>query len=233
MHPPLSHIKWNKTYRLINSCYPSCDIWEDIISNSEDWQIAFEIEAMANDRVRQEIGNISLVPKERMVTGANSWWVISAFTKINPNGSRFCDGTYGAYYAGKTFITALKEKAFGVTTEFMAATNEDIIDLTYRVLVGKIDSKLHDIRDVDQWKQCYLKNNYKHSQKLGRDLRENESEGIIYKSVRNEGGECFAVFWPDVVSIPIQERHVVLHWDRERISSYFVVGEDKAKRRQL
>lgn len=231
MIPPVAHITWQHTYRLINSCYPTCDIWEDIISNSEDWEIAFEIEAMSNPTIRHQLGDISLIPREKMITGPNSWWVISAFTKLNPKGSRFCDGTYGAYYAANNFLTALKEKAFGFTQQFMEATNEEVIDnLQCRVFVGKIDHELHDIRDTDTWSQCYLPDDYTYSQQLGRQLRNQESNGIVYHSVRDKGGQCFAAFWPNVIPIPLQERHVGLHWNGKKIDSYFVIGQKEAKR---
>lgn len=233
MLPPLAHIKWNKTYRLINSCYPPCDIWEDIINNSDDWQLAFEIETMSNPRVRQEVGDISLIPPKRMISGPNSWWVVSAFTHVNPHGSRFTDGTYGAYYAAHSFHTALKEKAYGFTRQFMEATNEPIIDITCRTLVGKINKDLHDIRDKEVWKECYHDKDYSCSQRLARELRKKDSNGIVYKSVRDEKGECFAAFWPDVVTIPLQERHVVLHWDGEKVSSYFEIKDDNKKRIEL
>ncbi len=225
MNPPISRVKWEKTYRLINSCYPPCNIWEDIISNNEDWISAIEISEMTNSRVRQEIGDISLISKERMITGINSWWVISAFTHVNPNGSRFNDANFGAYYATNDFITAVKEKAYGYTKEFMEATKEPIIDITCRTLLGKIDNNLHDIRQIDSWKECYLENDYTYSQELAKKLREEGSYGIVYKSIRDKDGECFAAFWPDVIDIPIQERHVVFHWNGEKVESYFEIRE--------
>jgi hypothetical protein len=231
--PPISHVKWNKTYRLINSCYPVCDVWEDIISNSNDWQLAYELEAISNPRVRQEIGDVTLIPPKRMVTGSNSWWVTSAFTHIMPQGSRFTDGTYGAYYAAHDFQTALREKAYGFTKQFMKATNEPIQDIDCRTLLGKIDSNLHDIRDRNDWQKCYHDEDYVSSQLLARKLRENNSNGIVYRSVRNEGGECFAAFWPDVITIPSQERHVVLHWDGEKITSYFEIKGESQERISL
>jgi RES domain-containing protein len=231
MHPPISTVKWKETYRLVNSCYPPCDIWEDIISQSDDWQIAFELEAMSNPRVRQEIGDISIIPKDKMITGKNSWWVISAFT--HTKAGRFNNDHFGAYYAANNFLTALKEKAYGLTKQFMEATNEPIADITCRVFLGKIDSKLHDIRDVDSWKNCYTENDYTHSQELATILRGIESNGIVYKSVRDSGGECIAAFWPDIVSIPIQERHTVLHWNGKDISSYFEVREKNHNRISL
>lgn len=230
MLPIVSRIKWDKTYRLINSCYPPCDVWEDVISQSEDWALAYEIEALSNPRVRQEIGDIQLIPPERMIGGVNSWWVISAFTYPNPMGSRFTDGTFGAYYAADNIATAIKEKSFGLTKQFMEATNEAIIDITCRVFLGKIDADLHDIRQDDQWRDCYLKDDYTYSQRLAITLRDQDSNGIVYQSVRDESGECIAAFWPDVVSIPTQERHIVLHWDGSTVSSYYEIKEKNRQR---
>lgn len=223
MYPPLSKIKWDKTYRLINSCYPPCDIWEDIISHGDDWGAAFEIEAMSNSRVRQEIGDISIIPNERMITAPNSWWVISAFTHIIP--ARFNDDAYGVYYAANNIHTALKEKAWGLTQKFMEATEEPIIDITCRTLVGKIDNHLHDIRSREKWENCYLEKDYTYSQQLASQLRAVGSNGIVYQSVRDQQGECFAAFWPDVVTVPVQERHMVFHWNGEKVVSYFEVRE--------
>ncbi|MFD1694480.1 RES family NAD+ phosphorylase [Roseibium aestuarii] len=38
-------------------------------------------------------------------------------------------------------------------------------------------------------------------QTIGRALREAESNGIVYPSVRHEGGCCIGVFWPDLLPI--------------------------------
>lgn len=230
MNPSLSRVTWEKTYRIINSCYPLCDIWEDICEQP-DWYTLFYIADMTNPRLRQEMGGLFLIPQERMVTGKDSWWVVSTFAHILP--SRFNDHTYGVYYAANQFLTGIKEKAFGLTKKFMAATNEPIQDITCRVLVGRIDRDLHDIRDKENWPHCYLGDDYSPSQAFARELRNQDSNGIVYKSVRDENGECFAAFWPDVISIPIQERHVVLHWNGETIVSYFEVKEKQEKRMPL
>lgn len=226
MTPPTSHVKWQKTYRLLNSCYPPCDVWEDIISSGEDWALAFEIEQMTNPRARQELGEIHLIPPDRMLTGPNSWYVISAFCHFSENGSRFADGTFGAYYAANDFTTAVKEKAYGFTQQFLSATEEPIIDIKCRTLVGKIDALLHDIRFGNEWNNYYLTDDYTHSQKLAKQLRTQNSNGIVYQSVRNQGGECFAAFWPDVVSIPTQERHIIYHWNGKQITDYSEIRHD-------
>jgi hypothetical protein len=58
---------------------------------------------------------------------------------------------------------------------------------------------------------------YSASQALAKKLRSEESNGIIYPSVRHEGGECLAAFWPDVIGKPKQAGHWMYHWNGEAI----------------
>ena len=75
-----------------------------------------------------------------------------------------------------SFITAINEKSNGLTQQFMQATNEDIIDITCRVLLGKIDSNLHDVRDCEKWPKLYKDKDYSQTQKLAQSLRENPGD---------------------------------------------------------
>ena len=40
-------------------------------------------------------------------------------------------------------------------------------------------------------------------------------------------GHAFGAFWPDVVTIPIQARHLQYHWNGERASRWFEYGADR------
>ncbi|MEE9326523.1 MAG: RES family NAD+ phosphorylase, partial [Cocleimonas sp.] len=42
--------------------------------------------------------------------------------------------------------------------------------------------------------------------------------GIIYPSVRHPEGECFVAFYPDVISIPKQGKHLSLYWNGKHIN---------------
>lgn len=46
------------------------------------------------------------------------------------------------------------------------------------------------------------------------------SEGLIYPSVRNGGGECVGLFYPDLASDPRQGRHLDYHWDGARVDLF-------------
>jgi hypothetical protein len=51
-------------------------------------------------------------------------------------------------------------------------------------------------------------------------LRAAGSDGVVYPSVRCEGGECAGLFYPDLAANPLQGRHLEYHWDGERVDLY-------------
>ena len=53
-------------------------------------------------RLRQELGQLDLVPRERRISGPGTQPLMAAFTHLNPDGSRFSDGTYGVFYAARS-----------------------------------------------------------------------------------------------------------------------------------
>jgi hypothetical protein len=81
----------------------------DRVARPEDLQAVFDLEAMTNDRVRDETGQISLVPAEERISGPGTTPVMAAFTHLNPEGSRFSDGSFGVYYCAQELDTALAE----------------------------------------------------------------------------------------------------------------------------
>jgi hypothetical protein len=66
--PPISKINWRISHRIIRSIYPPIALFEDI-ADPADWELIASLEAKTNPRVRDEIGDISLVPIERRVAG--------------------------------------------------------------------------------------------------------------------------------------------------------------------
>ena len=75
----------------------------------DDLAIVFAIEALTNDRLRDEAGEISLAPVGDRISGPGTTPIMAAFTHLNPEGSPFTDGSYGAYNAANTIDTAIAE----------------------------------------------------------------------------------------------------------------------------
>jgi hypothetical protein len=198
------------------------------VADPADWEQLYELEGLTDPRVRQEAGQIDLVPRRRRVSGPGASVVMAPFTHPSTaRPTRFSAGAYGVYYAGHKFETALLEVAFHMG-RFYADTADPPHDEAFRTYKGSVDSLMHDIRKGD-W-AAFLDpdpSRYGASQELGRRLRETGSNGIVYPSVRHAGGECIAAFWPDVVAIPIETRRVMLKWDGARISAWFDFESDK------
>jgi len=119
---PTARLKWTPAWRVIPSRFPSVGLFERVAS-PEDFDALYALEAMTNDRIRDEVGEISLVPPDERLFGPGSTCIMAAFTHLNPQGSRFSDGSYGVFYCARARDTAIAETRHH-SARFMAATQE-------------------------------------------------------------------------------------------------------------
>ncbi len=206
-----------KQYRIIPSTFPPINFFEELADASE-METLLEIESLTNERLRQEVGDIFLVPMEDRISGQGSSVVMAAFTHIYKP-SRFTDGSYGVYYAGLTLETAVRETVFH-RENFLRATAEEPGEITMRVYEGKINKPLHDIRGP-KFDGLHDPNDYNNSQIFGKKQKNSKSWGLIYNSVRHRDGTCIAAFRPPAISIPQQMSHLRYYWDGKKISAVF------------
>lgn len=218
-----SEVNWPEAWRIIASRYPPIALFERLSDNPALWDVLIELEQITNPRIRDEVGEISLVPPERRVAGNNASWVMAPFTHVNKNGSRFSDGTYGVYYAAQALETAIRETGYHFS-RFAEDSADPPRREDMRVLLGSVTASLHDVskEETDIRTAILHPHSYANSRPFAADLRNNtNSDGLIYPSVRHPYGMCIAAFWPNVVGIPIQERHLKYEWDGKRFSRYF------------
>ena len=211
MRPLKARVIWDRYHRLINSAYPPIDLFEDI-AEPADWLLLASGESKTNPRIAATVGNLDQVPAGRRVGGPGASYVMAPFTHVSPEHTgRFHDGIWGAFYAADGFETALFETIHH-TQKFCAATREApgwIADK--RELIGQIDAELTDVRYG--YAALLDPDDYVASQAFAREDRATGSDGIIYPSVRNARGTCFAAFYPDVMSKPVHGRHLCYHWN--------------------
>jgi RES domain-containing protein len=189
------------------------------VADPADLDAVFEIESLTNDRLRDEVGELALVPADERVTGPGAGYVMAAFTHVAPPGlgGRFNDG-FGAYYAAADRSTAVAETVHH-RERFLRETAAPPTEVDMRVLVARIRSDLHDVRDAaDAHATIYHPTSYAAGQELAKALRAAGSWGILYRSVRRQGGECVAVFRPRAITGCRQSVHLSYVWDGERIS---------------
>lgn len=219
---PTRRLRWAKSHRLINSRYPPIDLFERVCDPA-DLETMFQLDMLTNPRIRDQVGQISMVPPEERVSGPGASWVMSAFTHIGFP-SRFSDGSYGVYYAGRSLETAVREVAYHMGRFYGDTDEPSGQQMTLRQLIAKVDARYHDIRSGHAAE--HNPNSYVASQILGKELRDAGSRGIVYRSVRHREGECIAAFVPKAVAIPSQGAHVALHWDGKRIDRWLRIGID-------
>lgn len=219
-HPPVTQLAWRPSYRLIASRYPTAGLYDDI-ADPADLDVVFAIEALTNPRIRDEIGQLQLVPPEDRVSGPGATPIMSAFTHLNPEGSRFSDGSYGVYYAADTLETAIAEVSHHRAV-FLGRTAEPAIDVGMRVILADADAALHDLRALGEAAASLLDpDSYAASQPFGARLRAAGSWGIVYPSVRLPQGQCIGAFRPRALRRARQGKHLALHWDGERITHWY------------
>ena len=86
--PPLARIVWTPCFRIIPSRFPPIGLF-DRVAAPEDLEAVIELESMTNPRLRDEIGEIQLVPPDERISGPGTSIIMAAFTHLNPEGSRF------------------------------------------------------------------------------------------------------------------------------------------------
>jgi hypothetical protein len=223
----LPRVNWPQGWRIIASRHPPINLFERLTPDRDVWEALIELEQLTNPRVRDEIGNIALVPPEDRVMGPGASYVMASFTHLNPKGSRFSDGSYGVYYAASDLETAIAETIFHF--EQIARDSQDpprTEDM--RVLVGVVENDFEDVNALPEARRMSVLDpvSYAASQAYARELREADSLGVTYPSVRRVGANCLGAFRPRAVGLPHQERHLNYQWNGERVDRYFDYQRD-------
>jgi hypothetical protein len=216
----MARIRWKPSYRLVPSRFPPTGLF-DRVARPEDIDVVIAAESLTNDRLRDELGQIHLVPPAERIAGPGTTPIMAAFTHLNPEGSRFSDGTYGVYYAAHEMPTAIVETAHHRAI-FLGRTREAAGEIDMRTYLADISAELVDVRGHGRRKPDIMNpDDYKASQVFARGRRSEGAGGIVYDSVRREGGQCVAIFRPRLVSPTRQGPHIAFVWDGKAIVAWY------------
>jgi hypothetical protein len=210
-------------YRLINSKYPPIGLFDDVASEAE-FKVVFEIQSITNPRLRAEAGDLSQLPTDQIPFGIRGCaYAVGPFTHVNPNGSRFSDGTYGVMYIADDVKTALAEVAYHQNKYFQNMVDALKFErFVFRLLSCKFNANTcSDLTDKLVSDLIYHPDSYSESQAVGRRLRSDGIEAVQYHSVRNRSGNgmCWGLFTPKHVTEVLQSAHYEMVWDSSRIAA--------------
>ena len=199
--PKTTTLRQFDTCRLIPSRF--ADVEDSVLAPLADTpdvlRDLFELDNATNERLRGEYGGLPGIGVDELVFGVPNFRIINAaYTYPRPEGSRFNDGERGAWYCAFEPETSLAEITFHKTVEYQEIDRFDD-SVTYQALLADFTSTFHDIRGVEAFADCLDPASYIESQKLAAELLDAGSMGVIYPSVRLEGGTCLACFRPALV----------------------------------
>lgn len=209
-------VRWLPCYRILPDRFPPVG-WFDGIAPGGDFQALYELEALTNPRIRDEIGDLRRVPDAERISGPGTQFIMTAFTHPNPDGSRFSDGRFGVYYAGESLETAILETIHH-TERRLKEANLGPRDLEQQVILANLDAELWDIRgpEFDTLHDPEPRT-YGAGQAVGQEAKAQGIDGILYRSVRRTTGECAAILRPKVLSKARPAQHLIYPWDGHRI----------------
>lgn len=199
--PPLTTLRQFDTCRLLPSRF--ADVEDSVLSPlAEDdahLRDLFDLDNATNARLRTQNGGAAGISVDELVFGVPNFRIVNAaYTYAHPQGSRFNDGRRGAWYCAFDVETALAEVSFHKAVEY-AEINRFDDSVQYQCMLADFTATFHDLRNQPRFEACLAADSYIESQTLAERLLDGGSLGVIYPSVRRDGGTNLACFRPALV----------------------------------
>ena len=222
--PPIKEFRQPGMHRLIPSRYSETGtVLEEVATDDKMLADAARLDAATNERVQGELHGLSGIGNFELVYGIpNATIIRAAFLHPGAFGSRFNDATRGAWYAARKVETSIAEVAYHKAKRLSEMIvpelpgqrpGEDVS--TYDDWQADFHAPFHFLQPAETYAeylkpepvpQCYLP-----SQALARQLLNQQSNGILYPSVRHKGGLCLACFRPALVYQPRRTERYEIH----------------------
>lgn len=199
--PPDHIVRARDTHRLIASKYsePDDSVLARIAPDQATLSALFDLDNATNDRLLAENQLLPGIGIEELVFGVKYFRIVNAaFCHAHPNGSRFNGPDRGAWYAGFDRATSTAEIVFHRAVQY-SEIGWFTDSVTYDDYLADFAGQFSDIRDAPDFSACLDPGSYLASQALGQALLEAGTPGIVYPSVRRQGGTCLACFRPSMV----------------------------------
>jgi RES domain len=193
------------THRLIASRFPPIGLF-DTVATAADLAAVMELAGWTNDRL--VAARIARLPRSEWVYGRpNASIVMASFLHTPPSGARFNGPDLGAWYAAAALLTAAAEVGHHMRREAVARTVPEL-RRTFRAYSATLAGDYEDIRGLQQSRpDLYASDSYAAGQVFGETLRDAGGAGIVFDSVRHQGGTNVAAFRPSNVLDVLQTEH--------------------------
>ena len=213
-------VRWQQACRIVPTRHPAITLF-DRVADADDFDALYALEALTNERARDALGHIERVAPAQRVYGPGSGPIMAAFTHVNTLGSRFSEGHWGVFYAGRERATAVAETRHH-HARFLAATQQAAMHLPMRLYHVAVDTRLHDLRPPGTVADAvYDPDDYSAARQLGAQLHAAASAGVVYRSVRQPRGQCVGLFSPQGASRCLHAAYLLYAWDGARFTDVY------------
>ncbi len=206
MIPAVADLQLADTHRLIPSKYSeSGTVLSRLTEDEASLSDLMELDGATNDRLLGEEGMLPGISVHELVYGVRYAHIVNAaFTHAGPTGGRFNNSERGAWYCAVKRETSVAEVAFHKLRQLEEVNwNEEEVS-TFDDYLADFTTQMQDLRAPKPQYGRFLKAGpipdcYADSQQLAAVLLAQQSNGIIYPSVRKKGGTCIVCFRPTLV----------------------------------
>ena len=213
--PVQKTVNWNGAHRLIPSRFSDAGtVLAEIADDPSMLEDIVLLDGATNDRVQGEQRGLIGISTYELVYGIPDAHIVNAaFTHPNPNGGRFNDYTRGAWYAAREVETSFAEVTYHkarrlaqIVVPGLPGARPDQEVSTYDDWQADFHARFHALEPADRFSE-YLEREpvpqcYANSQQLARQILEEQSNGLLYPSVRRPPALCLVCFRPALVYSP-------------------------------
>ncbi|PYB77205.1 RES family NAD+ phosphorylase [Rhizobium wuzhouense] len=199
---PVATLAYPRTVRLVSTARLRAAVLEPLVDTADELQQLAEIEAATSSRMQAQTRGISgLEARELVYDVPHAHFINASFTYAKPREpNRFNGEMRGAWYAALKVETCLAEITFHMT-EFLARTGQYRAVAEYAEMYCSISGEFLDLRELPAHPALSpdKASGYPEGNRLALEARGAGLNGIVYPSVRHEGGTCFAILRPAAV----------------------------------
>jgi hypothetical protein len=212
---PVVRLALERTVRLVSTARLRDPVLLKLVG-AENFDALAEIEGATSGRLlAEQIGGERIGPREFVSGMPHAAFINAAFAYWRPRElNRFNGPGRGAWYAALATETCIAEVAFHMTRE-LERVQDFNATVEYAELFASFAGEFADLRGLAPPPLCLHPDpaaGYPAGNAVAERVRALGQNGIVYPSVRQEGGVCLVALWPHAVQSVVQGRALRLAW---------------------
>lgn len=212
---PLAREAFGRTVRLVANARLREAVMTPLADDPDELALLAEIEgATSSRRIAEERGHDALAADELVHGVPHARFINASFAYARPRQpNRFNPADRGAWYAALDVETCIAEVGHHLTRALADAGDFDAV-VEYGEMIASMAGVFVDLRGLPGHPSLDPDpaQGYPAGNALAAQARAQGHNGIIYPSVRHDGGTCIAALWPNVVQSVAQGALYRMTW---------------------